>query len=287
MALAALSFVLGFFVLARIMPGSTKPAMASTLPAGPASQADDAREPAEVPVKLKSQPADGPAEAPAKQVAGPSLDPVNDPPAASAPSGVQKPRKMQDDTAAAVDDAGSLAPDAASTQPAPRVASTRPRRRRHAAVPKVEAPAPADAPAADETAATSDDANATDREDAPVAKTRRPRRLSTPSRDDQGSAGDEGDGEQPPKIHRPDSATAGGALYHVRLGSFHSRAAADNEVERARSKGFETQVVPVMHNGRTIYRVQAGAFRERTRAESIKQSLQDASLDASVTAQGR
>ncbi|HLJ58001.1 MAG TPA: hypothetical protein VKT77_23385, partial [Chthonomonadaceae bacterium] len=52
---------------------------------------------------------------------------------------------------------------------------------------------------------------------------------------------------------------SGSGLYHVGLGAFHSRFAAVHEVERARRKGFGAQIVPVSRNGRTIYKVQAGA----------------------------
>src|SRR5205085_363225 len=112
---------------------------------------------------------------------------------------------------------------------------------------------------------------------APLPKTRRARRTRAVDPDEQAASDDQGDTERPAKRRRVDTESAQGAIYHVHLGAFHSRDAAVHEVQRARDKGFDAQVVPITHRGRTLYRVQAGAFHERTRAESVRQSLEDAS----------
>ena len=107
MALAALSFVLGFFVLSRLMPGSGRPAMAAALPSDlpPASDrhATSANpEATDLPVRGRGITASeattgrSPAAAPKAGSLGPSLDPVMEAPAAPDKALVQKPRKIED-----------------------------------------------------------------------------------------------------------------------------------------------------------------------------------------------
>ena len=150
-----------------------------------------------------------------------------------------------------------------------------------------------------------------------VVKTRRPRRtrtvastesdasIETPARRRRAriTAPDEAQTDSPDEIapssrrrqddvppttrHRSDDETPAATVYKVHLGSFHSRDAADREVRRARTRGFDTQIVPSTRGGRTLYRVQAGAYRDRSHAESIRQEMQDASLDANVSEQRR
>jgi len=338
--------VLGFFVLAKLMPGSPKPAMAAALPSDmqpavtqdvpPSANSDDnAAKPPKTSVAVASDTAK-----PARDAApGPSLDPVMEPAPVAKAAGVQKPRKINEDTAKSDTASGTDAsvdderPDGTAAEEAPKIKkrhapaheaaidTNKPhvaarsvvataKKRRHPAAPKPEAPAAVNSD--DETDASAD-ARVTDIPATRVARTHRPRKPKIVK----APVADETDETDPivPKTHRPhrsrvaaavaqdnggaelretvrparrrtvDSEAQNGDLYHVHLGAFHSRDAADHEVKRARTKGFATQVVPVTRNGRTLYRVQAGAFRERTRAESIKQSLQDASLDASVTEQ--
>ena len=309
MALAALSFVLGFFVLARLIPGSTKPTMATAMPANgvlPAAEPRDGTSRDSASAAPVAHPKKSPVVASVKGTAqhqkpvapGPTLDPVNDAPSEAPPSGVQKPRKVKesvpdDNSSSNSGDSGdSTVKREGVDAPRPRVepgaaAVVRPRHRRHAAVRKPE-------PALSEnTADNGADANSGDGQDAPAPKPRRTRRVRPTVQEDErpAAAADQGDNELPtartsrPARRRADPEAASGAMYHVHLGAFHSRNAAAHEVQRARDKGFSAQLVPVTHNGRTLYRVQAGAFHERTRAESVKQSLQDASLDASVVQQ--
>ena len=315
MALAALSFVLGFFVLARLMPGSPKTAMAATLPADtPPTDRRDAPAPAgsDLPSLDQSAPesAHGPASRHVTSVPGPTLDPVAEPTHPGGPVLVQKPRRLDESaahSAPAASDGGAtpIADGADLPKSGVRAAAAVPRtrRRRHALPP----PDTSDVPGASDAAAAPDESGAADAQDEPVAKTRAPRRhgalvsseqdpaTDTPSRrrrtrpapsDDPGT---DGDGSVPRSTRRSEADAAGASptVYRVHLGSFHSRDAADLEVRRARTKGFDTQVVPSTRNGRTIYRVQAGAYHERTRAESLKESLQDSSLDATVSEQRR
>jgi cell division septation protein DedD len=371
-ALAALSFVLGFFVLARLIPGSTKPAIAAPIPseARPLAAArDSSAAPALRPKRGVIVASNNTVVQPPKKIStpGPSLDPVSEPPAEAAPAGVQKPRRVQEsttrDTPPSTDDSSSTAAagDIVETpKPQPAQAATtvvHRKRRRHAVDHKTT---PSQVRVAD-SGDNSDDANTADRhetvtkkihrshrvvsddttmadsQEPPVRKTQRPRRVASVASDttdepapavkrprrtrrvahtDEVSAADivdptvqkphrphrtkvvstvehdaatadRGDSERPAKRRRTDTEAATGSYFHVGLGAFHSRDAAVHEVERARGKGFSTQIVPVTHNGRTLYRVQAGAYHERMRAETVKQNLQDASLDASVTEQHR
>ena len=321
LALAALSFVLGFFVLARLIPGSSKPAMAATIPgSGPPSvEPRDRGAPGDFQPALDVQPrksaevASGDAALPKpKATPGPSLDPAGDAPAPADPAEVQKPRRVDDnpsgDVASNSDDgSGAPAADDAAAAPKPHPAQTptptvHPRRRRHAAAHKTERTAGA---STDDTIDTRDNGaetdtqdppvkrsrqtrraateenTITDSEDAPVKRTHRARRPRAASTEEQDTSGEESD--QPTRTRRATADTPSGGYYHVHLGAFHSRDAADHEVQRARAKGFEAQIVPTTRRGRTLYRVQAGAYRDKERAESVKQSLQDASLDATVT----
>ena len=305
MGLAALSFVLGFFVLARLIPGSTKPTMATAMPVNGIQPAAEQR------VVVSKKPTGAALPGHAKRsttvasasdavqhvkpapAPGPTLDPVNDPPSQSAPSGIQKPRKVDENTtdsagASTADDSVTKARHDSEDSAKPRAdhgaaAVVRPKRRRHASVPKPDSAVPANTAddGADAVAAEADSQN-------PPPKTRRSRRVRAAQPvEPAAAADDQGDSEPPAARRKAEPESASGAMYHVHLGAFHSRDAAAHEVQRAKVKGFAAQVVPVTHNGRTLYRVQAGAFHERTRAESVKQSLQDASLDASVSEQRR
>ena len=302
-ALAALSFVLGFFVLARLIPGSPNASSATVLPTGGVSSAES-HEPDSTGSSSNTRVADVPrsttvihevtaAKSPKQPTSlGPTLDPENDAPAGGAPSGVQTPRKMEEDTRntgySSTDDRNDISTaDDSVDGPKPRtpsrtaIGAVKPKHRRHSVTTKTDRPSNSA-----DNVGTGDEVNGNDPPEAPIEKTHRPQRASTAAADNHDTdATDQGELDRPAKSRRTDSEAPDGPLYHVRLGSFHSRDAADHEVQRARAKGFSTQVVPVTHNGRTLYRVQAGAFRERDRAEAIKQSLQDASLDASVTEQ--
>ena len=133
------------------------------------------------------------------------------------------------------------------------------RSRRHKSTPRVRQ---ADVAESGDTGDAGDSEATTVRVSAP--RRSRHRSVDITSNDN----GDLGDNERPKakaKFH--DTETVGSGLFRVHLGAFHSRDAAAQEVARARSKGFDAQIVQVTRNGRTLYRVQAGAFRERSRAE--------------------
>ncbi len=296
LALAVLSFVLGFFVLAKLVPGSAHVNTASALPSNeslsPISPetgvpADSARGAVADP---KNHGADSHSAAVArvkrpKMGPGPSLDP-EDPPAPAKSAGIQAPRKvgsdgaMQTTESAAKDEpAAADSSDDAKTTPKQTV---RTRHRRHAAAQRK-------AKSSEGSDASSDgsDENTSAASEVAAVKPRRSHRVSAPPQENNDDG--EANAAEPERSgpNRREESARGGTLYHVRLGAFHSREAADNEVERAKAKGFPTKVVPITHNGRTLYRVQAGAFRNRSRAEAIKQDLQDASLDASISEQRR
>ncbi len=300
LALAALSFVLGFFVLARLIPGSSRSGASAILPSAPGSQpgedatvADGARPAVNseaAPSRIPPVASEAAVTAPPVRTPGPTLDPSTDAPLATDPTGVQKPRKVDEsakEQASAAPDAGTSGSDTDS--PKARIVAhliaAKPKRRHRASVRNIEA-APA-AVAADEHAAGDDESVTTDREDAPVPRTHRPRRVRVAhtTNEQESTTTESDDAERPVRTRRADSETSGGALFHVRLGAYHSREAADHEVQRARTKGFATRVVPIQQHGHVLYRVQVGAFRQRNRAESIRQSLEDASLAATVTEQ--
>ena len=218
-------------------------------------------------------------------IPGPSLDPVNDISRKRSKPAIQKPHRLEavaakspsqqsEDGSATTTGAKKPAPARVSTpEEAPPVA----RPKKHKTTAKITPPD------------TSDSGDSGD--SASEATTRRivvPRKVKPRPVDTSADSGDQNDFvPAKPKMKVRDTETASSGLFHVHLGAFHSRDAATHEAERARVKGFATQVVPVTHNGRTLYRVQAGAFRERERAETVKQNLQDASLDASVSEQRR
>ena len=348
MALAALSFVLGFFVLAKMIPGPPKAVTVAALPTD-LQQPGEFKEkhaPAAPTAAPKTEPkhvlAAAPSVAPVVShfSPGPSLDPMNEPLPAETPAEVQKPRKVdadapksnsgstpekQENTAsspepkkAAGDENGDRTAGADSAElKKPHVPTHSvvvvPRKKRHHAV--VRKPVKPAAVAKDDSSDDSNDGSTTTARVTHVAKTHRPHkakvaRVAPVTTDDEADAPavvtkvhrskkartvsmvakasrseDRPESIRPSRRRASEDEVASHGLYHVGLGAFHSRDAADHEVQRARSRGFSTQVVPSTRNGRTLYRVQAGAFRERTRAESIKQSLQNASLDASVSAQ--
>jgi len=291
MALAALSFVLGFFVLSRMVPGGGKPAVASTLPldAPNAPETVVSRERSDtVAVQSDKGAEDKGLSQPRAHVGpGPSLDPEDGAPSGPNSTGVQHPRKIDDSGApahSAFGDGpeGHAASGRDNVADSTAVAAPSSSRRRRIVARKTDVGAAA--PTADEaTGSSSTIAPSSDETDTNSRRTRRPRSSDADAQD----AVDESATVQSDTNRGSEADSPTGSMYHVHLGSFHSRDAAGLEVERARTKGFETQIVPITRSGRTLYRVQIGAFRDRKRAESVKQSLQDASLDAIVSEQRR
>lgn len=301
--LAALSFVLGFFVLARLVPGAAeKPTLdtSALVPAATAGNTSHSAElPAAPPAETDRTPA-GTADLPgAHKVAaapGPSLDPQSDAPALGTSASIQQPRKIDEphsptkatDEAAQArkgEDPGSVARqggDATLARKKPRASAddeqkadppaeqpeSRPRKRRHAAAldsTAGELRSPGDTPA---------------ERNGDSTVTGEPRAAASRRRVDTGD-----DGFDPPPTRRRSVSNAPSAtLYHVHIGSFHSLDDAEREVKRARSHGFEPQIVPTTsHSGRKLFRVQVGAYRDRERAATVQQQLQDASLDARIS----
>jgi cell division septation protein DedD len=297
LALAVLSFVLGFFVLAKVVPGAPQTPAAQSLPATDLSApvSPDTGASKETPRDAASarehkdsstEAASAPGASKPKAARGPTLDPETDGPVPTDSTGVQAPRKLSPDGQASSADrntAGETATsgDASDQAKSKSIVAVKKKHRRRVAV-RTRA---TDENSSDE-ATTGSGESTSDTADVP-ARPRQSRRASTSSDESDGNSdGNAADPDRSGPATKDESAGRG-TLYHVRLGAFHTREAADNEVERARAKGFPTKVVPVTHRGHTLYRVQAGAFRDRDRAEAIKQSLQDASLDASVTEQRR
>ena len=296
LGLAVLSFVLGFFVLAKVVPGAPRSPMASALPATdvPAPISAETGVPRDIARTAGTAPEHGATptqvgsakDAPKPRIGrGPSLDPETDAPAPSDSAGVQAPRKVGPDGLSASSSTDSTKESAASGDapdgPAPKSAltvQTKHRRRASAHKSARTSNSPDDA-------VTGSDETTSDASESATAKPPKSRRTSASADENDDNADANAAGPERSGPSNSDDSAGRGTLYHVRLGSFHSREAAENEVERARAKGFPTRVVPVTRHGHTLYRVQAGAFRDRDRAEAIRQSLQDASLDASVSEQ--
>lgn len=71
-------------------------------------------------------------------------------------------------------------------------------------------------------------------------------------------------------------------LYRVQIGVYSTREKAEEVARSASDKGITTTVHVISRDGRTLYRVQHSAHRDRAKAESDKQKLIDAGLDASI-----
>ena len=264
LALAVLSFVIGFFGLAKLLPAPKTPSMQTTqIAANNITEIPVRVSPSDNPVKTKSpqpippvvqtgtssitQPASSGA-VPGRTAAlnrGPVLDATDqENGSSSVASDTQKPRSLEGDPPAtsSTTQGGSINQPGGIEQ-----SSKRRRHRRRLISPPVEA-----VPSETETATNAPTANPD----------------STP--DDSSSA-------DAPKS-KPKSS-----YYKVHLGAYQTKEAANRQMEVAKEKGFDTQVLPVTRNGRTLYRVQLGAYKDRDHANTAKQSLDDAGLSGKVS----
>lgn len=256
LGLAVLSFIIGFFVLGKILPSNQTPPKSDTQVAmnNVASQpvknalADNGVA-VETPLTPKSpvvrQPASTPVDPKANRSGvldrGPVLDAADEVKTGVVATDTQKPRKLELETGRAA----TVAPQGAEQAG---VIEQRPARKRHRKLrpsPPVQEVAAADASATDETGDSKPD--------------------SMPDTT--------GSDVTPPKKS---------SLYRVHLGSYHTKEAASKQMELAKDKGFDTQVLPVTRHGKTMYRVQLGAFKDKDRADGEKQRLHEAGLDAKV-----
>lgn len=85
--------------------------------------------------------------------------------------------------------------------------------------------------------------------------------------------------EQVNKELSGDSTASSDTLYRVQVGAFANKTNADNMVASVEKAGFDTYLVQV--DG--LYKVQVGAFANKDNAESQKQALIDKGFDAFIT----
>ncbi len=86
-----------------------------------------------------------------------------------------------------------------------------------------------------------------------------------------------------PRIATADSPSAAkSGLYRVQIGVYSTREKAEEIARSASDKGLRTTVHVVNQDGRTLYRVQRSVHRDRTKAEQDRQTLMDAGFDATI-----
>ncbi len=272
LALALLSFTLGFFVLAKMLPASSRPDSATS---ANADNGDSA--PVNAP-NANDERHDAPAARPAPRSAppvaqtphptpGPSIAPADDTPVQQ-PDALDKP---QNDAPPATDNRPADNPFATVTPAAPSGEAAAPvtprhRRRRHAAPNANAIQKPA-----------TPDGDASRPENAPPTTDARP--------DASRSAPDSSASADPalPSAARSESVSPpNSGLYRVQLGVFSTREAAEQQARSANDKGFRTTIQPFTREGRTLYRVQHGLYRKRANAEAARQRLNDASVDSDL-----
>lgn len=78
----------------------------------------------------------------------------------------------------------------------------------------------------------------------------------------------------------PQPAKAG--IYRVQIGVYSTREKAEEVARSAADKGIPTTLHVITRDGRTLYRVQQSTHRDRTKAELDRQKLIDAGFDATI-----
>ena len=254
LGLAVLSFVIGFFVLGKILPSNPSPLKPETqvamnnVSSQPVKNAlADNGVNVETPMTPKTpvvrQPSPTSVDPKANRSGvldrGPVLDAADDVKTGVVAADTQKPRKLEPETGRAPTVAPKVAEQAG-------VIEQRPARKRHRKLKLVTPPQEvADASVTDET-------------------------------------GDSKPDSMPDTTGSDETPAKKSSLYRVHLGSYHTKEAASKQMELAKDKGFDTQVLPVTRHGKTMYRVQLGAFKDKDRADGEKQRLHEAGLDAKV-----
>lgn len=72
------------------------------------------------------------------------------------------------------------------------------------------------------------------------------------------------------------------ALYRVQVGVYESRENANQVAQSLVASGFDASIVPFQRDGKTLYRVQALATRDRAKAEALKNQLSSKGFPAVV-----
>lgn len=81
----------------------------------------------------------------------------------------------------------------------------------------------------------------------------------------------------------PSTVASGVARYRVQVGSFAQAISARSLADALRTRGYSTDTVTERDGGRTVYHVQAGAFRTRSDADTATVDLQRQGFPAFVS----
>lgn len=258
--LAILSFALGFFVLARILPGDRPAETPGSTAPSPSSGDSSASGPANPAPSIASGIANA-SPAPRENLPGPTIDPEDS-------QEVQPPDPLDD----ASGGASSLFSDGNTTEnrepenntPTPRLPESSARNPVGTVPPEAES---------GNAALQSRERDAVQ----PPARIDRPRAtVSTPP-------------EAATRAQEPatassetESGTTNG-LFRVQVGVYSTREAAEREAQRLTAQGLSANVQAATIAGRALFRVQHGAFRNRANAEAARERLKAAGVDSTLS----
>ena len=287
--LGGLSFFLGFFVLAKMVPDKQGQPEAAP-PATQARPVGETRQPAQTaaaPVSSAARETVSPPSAPHQDSAAPGVTIEPDDQTAT-----QKPRDMDgssrstpSETGASPADDGTnatrSAPDVAATPPQDEAGSPtatpathrKPRLRGHSA----DGGTDAGTPATDNGGIGEGDQKPSridrDESDTSARSERRSAKANT---------GDATSGDTPAP-----AKTVKRTRYRVVAGSYAQRESAERRAQRVKDLGLDADVVSVTKDdGTTVYRVQQGIYRKRANAEAAQKKISEAGMDADVVKTG-
>ncbi len=150
-----------------------------------------------------------------------------------------------------------------------------PVKKRSKVAPPVETPAPplVDAPDEDEAPAPAKKGTAPAKPVKAAAKTAKAE-AQPPARQPQKAGAAKAKQPAQPTPAPAAAKTAAGASYFVQVGSFADKANAEGVVKRLKAAGYAaSRSIAVTKDGKTLYRVQAGAFPDQASASKGQQSL--------------
>ena len=87
---------------------------------------------------------------------------------------------------------------------------------------------------------------------------------------------------EPAAPQRTETESHENALYRVQVGVYESRENANQVAQSLVASGFDASIVPFQRDGKTLYRVQALATRDRAKAEALKNQLSSKGFAAVV-----
>lgn len=254
-----LSFGLGFFVIARMMPGGQSPNGGGTNSAPPPvtnhdSDQNHAPNARPAPTNPSSAP-NAPASTTNPDADGPSILPDTN---------VQKPEKIDENGKHTSDSTQSSTTDPDDKNPSDH---------------KTDSENDAQS-AGDDSGDTTPSKSHRDRTASPPDEKVQPAGSPDATRDSDASGrsanskkNGASDAESGPKD----------GLYRVQIGVFSTREKAEEVAKSAMEKGFEATVKTMTRDGRTLYKVQHSAYRDRVHAEQEQQRLLEAGFDASIS----